>query len=162
MQKPWLDYIRDPSYRQWLVKRTPHDILHQMAHILATDEQSWPLQLGTCGKEHNDNTGFIPNVSPRHLKITPLQQKHAHHSKPWWKKREHCFKEKDFSDSPGPFLSTCWRNLLPWDFSTEPLVCVSSRDTDFTHYSFVSISEYPQPNEMDGRLLNLWHYFNSQ
>ena len=31
-----------------------------------------------------------------------------------------------------PFLSTCWRNLLPWDFSTETLVCVSSRDTGFT------------------------------
>lgn len=41
----------------------------------------------------------------------------------------------DLSNSPGPFLSTCWRNQ--WEFSTETLVCVSSRDTDFTNYNLV-------------------------
>lgn len=54
-----------------------------------------------------------------------------------------------FSNSPESFLSTCWRNLLPQDFSREPLVCVSSRDTDVTNHSFLTNKLFPA---MTGRL----------
>lgn len=44
-------------------------------------------------------------------------------------------RERALSGRPRPFVTTCCRDLLPRDFSTETLVCVSSRDTDLTKSS---------------------------
>lgn len=32
-----------------------------------TDQQSWPLQVDQFREEHKDDTGFIPNISSKHL-----------------------------------------------------------------------------------------------
>lgn len=115
-------------------------MLPHMALFKQQTSEPVPPQAGEFGKEHKDNTDFIPNfIQASNMPSKKGEKKkHTNHSKPQWKKGD-SFKEMDFSNSLGPFLSTCWKNLLPWEFSTETLVCVSSRDTDFTNYSLASI-----------------------
>lgn len=86
-----------------------------MAHIKRQTNRVGPCRLVNFGKEHRDNTWFIPNVSSKHLKITPLQQNHAHHSKPRWKEGD-CCKEKDFSSSPGAFSLYLLEESAPMGF----------------------------------------------
>lgn len=117
-----------------------------------TDEQSWPLQVWRRTKrQHRIHSKHFIRASKNNLSPTkprPTQQTSM--------KKGDGFKEGDLSNSPGPFLSTCCGYLLPWDFSTETLVCVSSRDTDFTYRS-VSVYDPPPPNDMALDQWCSWH-----
>ena len=111
-----------------------------MAHIKQQTSRAIPcrlVHLETNNRQHRSHSKHFIRASKYNSSPTkprPTQQTSM--------KKGDGFKVMDLSNSPGPFLSTCCRYLLQWDFSTETLVCVSSRDTDFT---YCSLSVYAPP-----------------